>query len=146
MNSMFLCAFGLFTIVLIRSSNGDNLKYYPSCWNYALCEDGPSGKTLMDCINILTPEELKTYFQYEQENFYNFNSDSLSDITKKYCSFDDDKKTDVYHKLIDADHGYENNVCSEGKEGACSRIREAINCEYDFFQKLQSEGKCQRES
>ncbi|GBL81987.1 hypothetical protein AVEN_50566-1 [Araneus ventricosus] len=146
MNFIFLCAFCFFAIVHSETLSADELKKYYSCWEYALCQGESSAKKIESCINTLKPKELQSYFQFLSNNYYSFNSDSLSGKISEYCSYDNDKKHNVFEKIFDANFGFLKKASDEGNEGTQSRTRKAIICEYNVFQNLQSEGKCQKES
>ncbi|GBL81981.1 hypothetical protein AVEN_50561-1 [Araneus ventricosus] len=105
-----------------------------------------SAKQIKSCIHTLKPKEYQSYFQFLSNNYYSFNSDSLDGKISEYCSYDNDKKQDVFDKITDAKFGFLKKSSDEGNEGTQSRITKAITCEYNLYQKLQSEGKCQKES
>ncbi|GBL82001.1 hypothetical protein AVEN_50577-1 [Araneus ventricosus] len=146
MNFLFLCAVCFFAVVHSETPSADELKKYYSCWEYAFCQDASSAKKIESCINTLKPKELQSYFQYLKKNYYSFNSDSFSGKITEYCSYDNDKKHDVFDKIFDANFGFLKKAGDEGNEGTQSRTAKAINCEYNVFQNLQSQGKCQKES
>ncbi|GBL81977.1 hypothetical protein AVEN_50557-1 [Araneus ventricosus] len=146
MNFIFLCAFCFFAIVYGETLSADDLKKYPSCWEYGLCQGESSSKKLAGCLkNNLKPKELQSYFQL-LNTYYPFNSDSLDGKINEYCSFDDDKKQNVFEKIIDADFGFLKKASDEGNEGTQSRTTKLILCVYNVFQNLQSQGKCHKES
>ncbi|GBL81966.1 hypothetical protein AVEN_50550-1 [Araneus ventricosus] len=146
MNFVLLCAFCFFAIVHSKTLTADDLKKYYSCWNYAVCQDESTAEQVKSCVNTLKPKELQSYFQFLSKNYYSFNSDSLSGKLSEYCTYDNDKKHDVFDKIYDSSFAFMKKASDEGNEGTESRITQAIICEYKLFQNLQSQGKCQKES
>ncbi|GBL81978.1 hypothetical protein AVEN_50558-1 [Araneus ventricosus] len=134
------------SVVHSLTLSADDLKKYYTCWEYGECQDETSKKNLEGCIEKLNPKEFQSYFQFLSNNYYSFNSDSLDGKIKEYCTYDNDKKQDVFDKIMDADFGFLKKASDEGNEGTQSRITQTILCVYNVFQNLQSEGKCHKES
>ncbi|WP_269773783.1 hypothetical protein, partial [Bacillus safensis] len=147
MNFVFLCAFAFFAVVhSVTIPSPEDVKKYSSCWEYALCEDPSETKEIKGCINTLKPMELQSYFQLLSKNYdFSFNSDDLSGKISEFCSYDDDKQDDVFHKIFDAIYDFLKKSSDEGNAGTLARTGKSLNCEYDIFTKLEKDGKCQKE-
>ncbi|GBL81992.1 hypothetical protein AVEN_50569-1 [Araneus ventricosus] len=141
-NFIFLCAFCFFAIVHSETPSADELKKYYSCWEYALCEDLFSAIDIDGCLNTLKPKELQSFFQFLSNNYYSFNSNSLIGKISEYCSYDNDKKHDVFDKIVDSSFAFMKKASDEGNDGTQSRTKKAILCVYNVVQNLQSDGNC----
>ncbi|GBL81958.1 hypothetical protein AVEN_50543-1 [Araneus ventricosus] len=144
MNFVFLCAFCFFAIVHSKTLTADDLKKYYSCFVYE-CQDRTVGKKIDGCLEILNPKEIQSYFQL-LSNYHTFKSDSLEGKISEYCTYDNDKKHNIFDKVIDTDFDFLKKASDEGNEGTQSRITNYIMCKYNVLQNVLSEGKCQKES
>ncbi|GBL76454.1 hypothetical protein AVEN_53216-1 [Araneus ventricosus] len=106
--------------------------------------NGPPAQKVENCIqNILKPEEIKSVFQFVEDNYYKYKSDNIPGAVKEYCNDDDDTRHDAYDKTLNGVLAYEKKVCADGdKAGECSRVGQTIVRVALFKNSVNKEKQC----
>ncbi|XP_055940245.1 uncharacterized protein LOC129969622 [Argiope bruennichi] len=142
-----LCFLGLFVIAQGLTFKYEDLEQYYKCWTYSNCVSDEAAQKIEDCLKILKPDELKSTFQYVEDNYYKYKNDDLPDAVKEYCNdYDDETKHDAYDKTLNGVLTYEKKLCGEDKAGECSRLGQTIGCVFSYLDVLKQEGKCKTDN
>ncbi|KAF8777107.1 hypothetical protein HNY73_014028 [Argiope bruennichi] len=124
--------------------NPNEYDKYKKCWAYATCSsDGPESEEMENCFKKLKPEEVKSAYQFVNNNYFNYKSDDIPGAIKEFCSYDDATKREASNKTLNGMLDFEKKICENSDmAGECSRCKEYFDCFFSHLNQYHQQKKC----
>ncbi|XP_055941673.1 uncharacterized protein LOC129971718 [Argiope bruennichi] len=140
-----LCILSL--LVVIRGRNvpdRSEIDDYYQCFTYSECvSDGNPHKGIMNCFTSINDEDSQTIFDYVEENFYSYDTDSVAEALEAYCEIDGDEQLNAFEQTFAGVYSFEKNACSNKKaKRQCRSSRKLLKCFFSVLKDLKKKDYC----